>query len=120
MAILEPQIPKLNKFEICAKSGRPKKVVQQELVRERAKLDDLHVQVTVHGQKRMASEARFEAWAERWKRDQKAAGLPDGPVEMEEYPYKLIELDEDLVERHRIQHYVIAALEDELEGKEEK
>jgi hypothetical protein len=116
---IKPIEPKLNKFELC-KSGRPKKVVQAELARERARLDDLHVRVTEHGQKRQVSEVRFEKWVERWKADQRAAGLPTEPVEAEEYPYKLVTLDEALVEEHQRQHYVIAALEDELEGKEEK
>ena len=111
--------PKLNKFELC-KSGRPKKLVQQELVRERSKLDDLADHTNAHLDKRRVSEMRFEKWLERWKSDQRAAGLPTEPVDVEEYPYKRIELDMPLIEEHQRQHYVIAALEDELEGKEEK
>jgi hypothetical protein len=114
-----PEQPKLGKFEIC-KSGRPKKVVMAELLRERSKLDDLHIRVTEHSRKRQASETRFDVWKERWKNDQRAAGLPTEPVDEEEYPYKRIELDVQLVEEHARQHYVIAALEDELEGREEK
>ena|SRR5271165_3120243 len=111
--------PKLHKFELC-KSGRLKKVVQQDLVRERAKLDDLTSHVNAHLDKRKVSEMRFEKWVERWKNDQRAAGLPTDPVDQEEYPYKRIELDMPLIEEHQRQHYVIAALEDELEGREEK
>ncbi len=111
--------PKLNKFELC-KSGRPKKLVQQELSKERTKLDDLTSHVNVHLDKRRVSEMRFEKWVERWKNDQRAAGLPTEPVDHEEYPYKRIELDMPLIEEHQRQHYVIAALEDELAGVEEK
>jgi len=116
---VKPIEPKLNKFELC-KTGRPKKVVMAELAKERAKLDDLASHVNAHLDKRRVSELRFEKWVERWKNDQRAAGLPTEPVDQEEYPYKRLELDMQLVEEHQRQHYVIAALEDELEGREEK
>jgi hypothetical protein len=115
----EPNQSKLNKFELC-KSGRPKKVVMSELASERAKLDDLATHVNAHLDKRRMSELRFEKWVERWKNDQRAAGLPTDPVDEEEYPYRRVEIDMALIENHQRQHYVIAALEDELEGREEK
>lgn len=106
--------PKLNKFELC-KSGRPKKLVAQELDKEREVLEDLHSKVTFDRERRIKSDIRLDAWKARWKLER-----PGEPVDMEEYPYKVYTSDQELVERHHRQHYVIAALEDELEGYEEK
>lgn len=105
---------KLSKFELC-KSGRPKKLVAQELERERAYLNDLHIRVTVDRERRIKSDARINSWKDRWKTER-----PNEPIDMEEYPYKVYNTDQELVEQHHRQHYVVAALEDELEGIEEK
>lgn len=106
--------PRLKKMDLC-KSGRPKSLVAQELNRERAKLDDMHVRVTDHVQKRDKSAMRFEMWKQRWKVDR-----PGEPIDETEYPYKVVPIDWELVNEHNRQHYVIAALEDELEGKDDK
>lgn len=109
-----PVNPRLAKMDQC-KSGRPKAVVAQELANERATLEKLHLLVNEHCRKREKSVNRVE----NWKQQQRATN-PGISIDMEDCPFEVIPADVDLVEVHRRQHYVIAALEDELEGREEK
>lgn len=106
--------PHLKRLDTC-KSGRPKAVVAEELRKEQAKLNELHVLVTLHREKRMKSEARFENWKIQWQANHRGE-----PLDLEDYPHKVVELDRELVQKHHRQHYIVNALENELEGTEER
>jgi hypothetical protein len=105
--------PRMKRMEQC-KSGRPKSVVIQELNQERDKLNEMHTKINEQRERFLESEAEYDQWAAEWK-----ARKRNRPVDPSEYPFKRHVMDADLVRTHQYQHYVIKALEDELEGREE-
>lgn len=106
--------PRLKNLEIC-KSGRSKPIVRKELAEAMAKLEEMHLVVNNERVKFLKSEERLDRWKSAWK-----SNHPGEPLDMEECPHKVFVMNADLVEDYRIMHYVIKALQDELEGKEEQ
>lgn len=105
--------PRLKNIENC-KSGRPKSVVRKELAEATVRLNELHLLTSDQMKRFLKAEERIDRWKANWK-----VNNPSEPLDMEDCPHKVVELDMVMIEDHRILHYVIKALQDELEGKEE-
>ena len=100
-------------FDAC-KSGRPRQVVVEERAREHARLIALWNAVAAEREKRGKRDARIAKAKDEWL--QKHPGEPFDPDEFSQ-DMTPIPIDMKLHEEFRVQHLVIKALEDELEGK---
>ena len=100
-------------FDAC-KSGRPRQVVVDEKAKEYARLMVLWNAVTAEREKRAKRDARIAKAKDEWKQSH-----PGEPFDPDEFSQDMtpIPLDVKLHEEFRVQHLIIKALEDELEGK---
>jgi hypothetical protein len=108
----EPTVSRKS-FDAC-KSGRSRQVVLDERIKEYAKLIAIWNAVAVEREKRAKRDARIELAKVKWTQDH--PGEPFDPTEFAQ-DMTPIPIDMKLHEEFRVQHLVLIALDDELEGR---
>jgi hypothetical protein len=103
-------------FDTC-KSGRPRQVVLDERAKEYAKLITLWNAVAVERERRAKRDARIELAKVKWMQDH--PGEPFDPTEFSQ-DMTPIPIDIKIHEEFRVQHLVLRALDDEIEGRVEE